>query len=123
MNYRVLYPPDVVCCHVVGLVEMTMTIKQPALLRRHSRPKCGRSFSSSPTGETPDTTRVVASRLVTPEQLSQNIWTSLEFRYGYTDPQGNFVDMITNQLAVLLGGVDFENRDIRDDITKSTLCS
>ena len=73
---------------------------------------------SSPTGETPDTTRVVASRLVTPEQLSQNIWTSLEFRYGYTDPQGNFVDMITNQLAVLLGGVDFENRDIRDDLPK-----
>jgi hypothetical protein len=55
---------------------------------------------------------------LTPEQVSNQIQSALEFEYGWRDQNDEFYDVITNQFAVPLGGIDFITAAKRDDATK-----
>lgn len=55
--------------------------------------------------------------LLTPEQYSNMLFQGLEIRLGW-EYEGRFYDVITNQLAVGLGGVDFVSSRFRDRLPK-----
>lgn len=56
--------------------------------------------------------------LLAPEQFSDMVEKSLEIRLGWTDHHGRFFDLVKQQLAVPLGGVDFLTSSTRNRLPK-----
>ena len=56
--------------------------------------------------------------LLAPEQFSDMIEKSLSLRLGWTDNHGRFFDLVKQQLAVPLGGVDFLTSSQRNHLPK-----
>ena len=60
------------------------------------------------------TSKTSGAFLLTPEQFSQQLESSLDYEPGWENADGSFTNVVTDFLAVPLGGVDFDSRSIRD---------
>lgn len=79
---------------------------------------------SSSVNDLSDTTESFASKgfglvRLTPEQLSNSIYTALGYRLGRDKPNGEFIDRILTNYNISLGGIDFEIAKQRDFSTRA----